>query len=157
MFIPPDNEEARKHLNFDTPSGYWGTCGPAAIAVLSNKSVKEIISMWDGYKGYAPLKDMQLIMKKLGYNVIRKKGAKSKQFPEPTTDAAIIRIQWLQEDGTEFPWWSATQNTHYVLMQKIEGEWWIFCNSNLWFKKESEEGKKYLEMGFVSSYLEVAL
>jgi hypothetical protein len=155
LFVPSDNESSKKKPD---GSGYFGVCGPSTIAVLSHKNVKEIISVWaDGFKGYAPIKEMQATLEKLGYtSSVRKKGNKAKQFPEPTTNTAIIRVQWLKEDGTEFYWAAQTPNTHYVLMQKHHGVWWIFCNEYLWFRKDSEEAKKYLRLGYVSSYFEIA-
>jgi len=168
LFIPPDNESSKMKPD---GSGYFGVCGPSTIAVLSHKNVKEIVNIWaDGFKGYAPIKEMQATLEKLGYtSSVRKKGNKAKQFPEPTTNTAIIRVQWLKEDGTEFYWAAQTSNTHWVLMQKLnsdkssnsygetdtKGEWWIFCNEYLWFKKDSEEARKYLRLGYVSSYFEI--
>ena len=168
LFVPSDNESSKRKPD---GSGYFGVCGPSTIAVLTHKNVKEIINVWaNGFKGYAPMKEMEATLKKLGCNTsVRKKGNKAKEFPEPTTDAAIIRVQWLKEDGTEFYWAAQTPNTHWVLMQKLnsdkssnnygkpdaEGVWWIFCNEYLWFKKDSEEAKKYLRLGYVSSYFEI--
>lgn len=154
FFIPIDNEIAKQGTR---AKGFYGVCGPSTIAVLTHKSIQEIIDCWvDGFKGYAPLKELKATLEKLGYVVERKKGEKAKYFPAPKTDLAIVRVQWLKDDGTEFYWAAQTPNTHYVLMRKIEGEWWIFCNNSLWFKKDSLIGKFYLRLGYVSSYLEIS-
>jgi len=168
LYVPPDNESTKQKRG----KGYFGVCGPSTIAVLTNKTVKEIISIWEGgFKGYAPIKELQATLEKLGYFVNRQKGHKSRTFPTPTTNVAILRIQWLKEDGTEFYWAAQTPNTHYVIMQKLnsdkstdtygeisdDGEWWIFCNGQLWFKKDSKQAKDYLKLGYVSSYLEISL
>ena len=155
LFIPPDNETAKQGRR---NKGFFGVCGPSTIAVLSHKNVKEIINVWaGGFKGYSPMKEVQATLEKLGYTTsVRKKGNKAKEFPNPTTDTAIVRVQWLKEDGTEFYWAAQTPNTHYVLMQKHNGEWWIFCNEYLWFKRNSEEAREYLKLGYVSSYFEIA-
>jgi len=164
LYVPSDNESAKQKRG----KGFFGVCGPSTIAVLTGKTVKEAISLWSGgFKGYAPIKELQATLEKLGYNVIRQKGHKSRTFPTPKTDVAILRIQWLKEDGTEFYWAAQTPNTHYVLMKKIEtvnskvpgyfvDEWWIFCNGQLWFEKDSQQGKDYLKLGYVSSYLEIS-
>jgi hypothetical protein len=155
FFIPPDNEAVKFQGN-RKDKRFFGVCGPSTIAVLTRKSVKEIIDVWaGGFKGYAPMKETQATLEKLGFSVIRINGDKAKQFPEPSTEYAIVRIQWLKEDGTEYYWKAQTPNTHYVLMQKVNGEWWIFCNEFLWFKKESEQARDYLRLGYVSSYFEI--
>jgi hypothetical protein len=153
-FIPFDNETSKIRPE---GKGYWGVCGPSTIAVLMHRPVKAIITDWAGiFKGYSPMREMEATLKELGFLPIHKKGNKAKVFPTPLTDAAIVRIQWLKDDGTEYYWAAQTPNTHYVLMQKIDGEWWIFCNSWLWFKKDSEKAKDYLKLGYVSSYLEIS-
>lgn len=159
LYVPSDNESAKQKRG----KGFFGVCGPSTIAVLTRKTVREVISLWSGgFKGYAPIKELQATLEKLGYSVIRQKGHKSRTFPLPSTDVAILRIQWLKEDGTEFYWAAQTPNTHYVLMQKIdsnknaEGEWWIFCNGQLWFRKDSKQAKDYLKLGYVTSYLEIS-
>jgi hypothetical protein len=155
LFVPVDNEAVKQGT---AERGFYGVCGPSTIAVLTRKSIKEIVDVWaGGFKGYAPLKEVQATLEKLGYVSIRKKGNKGKEFPVPTTDVAIVRIQWLKPDGTEYYWKAQTPNTHYVLMLKHNGEWWIFCNSALWFRKDSEKARNYLRLGYISSYLEVAM
>jgi hypothetical protein len=154
FFVPLD--VATSQIRSDG-KGYYGVCGPSTIAVLMHQSVQSVIADWAGaFKGYSPLKEMQATLEKLGYASVRIKGNKAKEFPTPTTKTAIIRIQWLKDDGTEFYWAAQTPNTHYVLMQKIDGDWWVFCNSELWFKKDSAKAKDYLKLGYISSYLEIS-
>ena len=166
MFVPSDNEEAKRRgeewslkqrgLHFNTPSGYWGVCGPASIAALTRKTVKEVIESWSfEFKGYSPMFEMGEALKKVGFQITRVNGRKLRWFPLPKTNEAILRIQWLKDDGSEYPWWCATQNTHYVLMKNYNGRWWIFCNSHLWFEIDSIIGKEYLKLGYVSSYFEL--
>lgn len=153
LFVPYDNESAKQGTR---QKGFYGVCGPSIIAVLTGKTIQEVINVWEGkFKGYAPMKEMQATLEKLGYFPIRKKGNKAREFPEPTTHVAILRIQWLKPDGTEYYWKAQTPNTHYVLMQKHNNEWWIFCNDTLWFRKDSEEAKNYLRLGYISSYFEI--
>lgn len=152
-FIPLDNEIQKNRAMLE--EHYWGVCGAAVIAVLEKKTIDEILDAWigeKGYKGYAPMKEMKLNLEKYGYKPIRFNGKKSKEFPEPNSEKAIVRIQWLKPDGTEYYWAAATPNTHYVLMQKLDGKWWIFCNSHLWFEKNSQAAIDYLKFGYVSSY-----
>lgn len=155
LYTPPDNEEAKNAPG----KGYYGVCGAAAIAALERRPVADILQAWEltngKFKGYAPVKEVIAVLRNLGYNCARKNGKKAKEFPEIDTEQAIVRIQWLKEDGTEFYWKAATPNTHYVLMQKFNGERWVFCNSWGWFRADSETGKKMLALGYVSSYLEV--
>ena len=40
-------------------------------------------------------------------------------------------------------------------MQKVGGDWFIFCNGQGWFGRASEAGRDYLKLGYVSSYLEI--
>jgi hypothetical protein len=153
LFVPPDNQATKQGKR---EKGFYGVCGPSTIAVLARRSVKEIIDLWPGgYKGYGPLKEMQAILAKLGYSAVRVKGNKARVFPTPATRRAIVRIQWLKPDGTEYYWKAQTPNTHYVLIYFWKGEWWIFCNEFLWFKKNSLQAKDYLKLGYVSSYLEI--
>lgn len=153
LFVPVDNEIAKLGKR---EKGFYGVCGPSTIAVLTHRSVKEIIDLWPGgYKGYGPLKEMQSTLAKLGYLAVRVKGDRARTFPRPVTRRAIVRIQWLKPDGTEYYWKAQTPNTHYVLMSFYEGEWWIFCNECLWFKRDSKKAKEYLRLGYVSSYLEI--
>jgi hypothetical protein len=153
LFVPVDNEAAKQGKR---EKGFYGVCGPCTIAVLTRRSVKEIIDLWSGgYKGYGPLKEMQATLTKLGFSTVRVKGNKTRTFPIPATRRAIVRIQWLKADGTEYYWKAQTPNTHYILMYFWDGEWWIFCNDALWFRKDSETGRNYLRLGYVSSYLEI--
>jgi len=152
FYIPEDNDELKKKYE-----PRFGVCGISVIAVLEKKTVNEILFDWiTDYKGYAPMKEMKAMLQKLGYNCKVKFGKKARVFPTPSTDIAVIRIQFLDENGKEFFWAEATLHSHYVLMQKINGEWWIFCNGDAkWFAKDSETAKNYLKDCYVSSYLEL--
>jgi len=158
-YTPPDIEEAKQE-KYKTPSFRYGICGLAVIATLSHKSIKEILSIWSSeFKGHAPMKEVENTLLKLGYSFRKCRGMKAKKFPIPRTNSTIIRIQWLQGDGTEYYWAKAPAYTHYVLMQKIDGKWWVFCDSEGWFEiDETKEHSEYLKrnQGYVSSYLEIA-
>lgn len=153
LFVPPDNEKmASKYEDVG------GTCGVSTIAILERTTVGRVISKWRGigaqaFRGFAPIKDMKETLSALGYRFVYKRGHKAKEWPKPTTDMAIVRIQWLKEDGTEYYWKAAGSHTHYVLMQRINGEWWIFDNRDLWFRAKDYH---YFDLGYVSSYLELS-
>lgn len=159
FFIPPDNEELRKHYE-----PRYGVCGPAAIAALMRMSVYQIMSEWPGgYKGWGPMKDMQAVLEKLRIPFVWMRGMKAKKFPRPETGCAIVRVQWLKDDGTEYYWAAATCHTHYVLLMQDKkqatlgnerGLWWAFCNGRGWFILDKKEDE-YLKLGYVSSYLEI--
>ena len=152
MFVPADNDVLREKYE-----PRYGVCGISVIAVLEKKTVSEILEDWiTDYRGYAPVKEMKKMLQKLGYKCSLKRGKKARKFPEPATDIAVIRIQFLDENGKEFFWAEATLHSHYVLMQKVNGKWWIFCNGDAkWFAKDSVTAKKYLKDCYVSSYLEL--
>ena len=152
-FVPPDNQEmASKYEEVG------GTCGPSAIAVLERTTVEQVISKWRGvgpqaFRGFAPIREIKETLSALGYHFLYKKGHKAREWPKSMTNTAIVRIQWLKEDGTEYYWKAAGAHTHYVLMQRINGEWWVFCNDALWFKaSDYSVGPQ----GYVSSYLELS-
>lgn len=150
FFVPYDNLDMRRKYE-----PRYGCCGPATIAVFFGTTVGKIIADWPAYyRGYAPIKEMEAMLKKRGLKVEWKKGGKARVFPQPTTGSAIVRVQWLRDDGTEFYWMGAP--SHYVLVQKKDGEWWVFCNAHLWFKADSDEAHSYLDRGYVSSYFEVS-
>jgi hypothetical protein len=161
FYIPPDNDELRKE--WETPPKHGGTCGPSTLAVLERTTVKSVIDGWigrdgEGWRGFSPIKEMKANLEKLGYSASLKGGRKSKAFPTPTTDASIVRIQWLKDDGTAYPWFDAPKFSHYVLMRKYDdqAEWMVFCNGNGWFGAFGEFAKEYFEHGYVSSYLELS-
>ena len=152
LFVPPDNEAMR--TAYQAESG--GSCGPAAIATLSRKTVQDILKIWPiKYPGHAPMKLMGDVLTKLGYSLTHQRGNKAHIFPEPPSGLAIVRIQWLKEDGTEYYWRAATKYTHYVLLRKIGERWLVFCNGYGWFERDSELGKNYLKLGYISSYYEI--
>ena len=152
FFVPPDNEEQRKKYE---PEGY-GCCGPAAVAALMRMAVYRIIDNWPcEYKGWGPMKEMQEVLEKLRIPFVRVRGMKAKKFPRSKSGCAIVRIQWLKDDGMEYYWAAATCHTHYVLMLKIDEKWWVFCNGQGWFLADKKE-EEYLKLGYVSSYFEIS-
>lgn len=163
FFIPPDNDKLRAAWE-NTPK-HGGTCGPASIAALERTTVHAVIDSWagrtarEGWRGFSPMKEIKATLEKLGYSVAIKGGRKSKVFPTPQTDVAIVRVQWLKDDGTTYPWFEAPKYSHYVLMQRYQDgeDWYIFCNGEDWgwFGAHGRDAIEYLEHGYVSSYLEV--
>lgn len=162
LFEPPDNEHyLRKWRDIG------GVCGPSCIAVLERTSIEAILNRWLGvglnaFRGFTPIAELKSMLTKEGYSWRYVRGGKAKTFPVPSGDFAIVRIQWLQEDGTEYYWRAAGAHTHYVLMERREGDWdiaagwWVFCNTDLWFPAQGARAQDYLKPGFVSSYLEIA-
>lgn len=156
-FVPSDNKEMKEKY-----AKVGGTCGPSTIATSEKITVHEVIARWKGigestFRGFSPIKDLKETLKEFGYSFVYVRAHKSKVFPIPRTETAILRIQWLDGNGKEYYWAAAGSHTHYVLMKKLDGDWWIFCNDCLWFKRDSEVGRGYLEgRGFVSSYLELS-
>jgi hypothetical protein len=107
------------------------------------------------YLGWGAWKDLKLTLEKYGYSVKMRSGKKQYAFPAPETEEAVVRIQWLDEDGKEYYWAEATKHTHFVAMKKVDGVWLVFCNTRGWFSAHSIEGNAYLEDGFVTSYYEI--
>ncbi len=153
MYVPPDNEpEMRRALQNDGQ----GTCGPAAVAALTNKTVRQVIEDWPGeYRGWGAWRDIKKLLEEYGYSVKARGAKKCYNFPLINTDMAILRIQWLKDDGTEYYWAEASRHTHFVAMKKDSGKLWVFCNSRLWFDAYSLIGCDYLENGYVTSYYEL--
>ena len=159
LFIPSDNDIERE--NSLTNEGQ-GTCGPAAVAVIIKKTVKATLNEWPvKYPGWGAWKDIKLILERHGYSVKSRSGKKSPEFPHPESDEAIIRIQWLDDEGKEYYWAEASRHTHFVAMKKLPGDgkhWMVFCNSRGWFPAHGSEARDYLEdEGFVTSYYELSL
>ncbi len=159
LYVPVDNHSLRERYE---ASGKGGTCGPSAIAVMEKTSVQVVLDRWCGkgpecFRGFSPISEMKQTLEAFGYRYVYVKAHKAKVFPTPRTKVAILRIQWLKEDGSEYYWAAAGAHSHYVLMQKVGGAWWIFCNGDGWFKKDSVHAAKYLlRRGYVSSYLELS-
>ena len=155
LWVPPDNDEQR--IKHERMPNRRGTCGPSCIAVLEHTTVQSILDHWaPTWRGFAPIAEVKDVLSAYGYVYTYVRAHKAKTFPTPTTDIAIMRIQWLKEDGTEYYWRAAGSHTHYVLMRKVNGVWFVFSNSEGWFEKDEMFGRKYLEgRGYVSSYLEI--
>lgn len=158
FFIPPDNDELRERYKNSPKQG--GTCGVAAIAALRGTTVEYVIERWVGkgeWPGYSPVKEMQATLEAMGYKTRKCRGGEAKQFPNVRSSAAIVRIQWLDQDGKPFPWFEAFRHTHYVLMRWVKGEgFYVFCNGTGWFPAHGSFAKEYLRPGYVSSYIEVS-
>ena len=155
-YLPEDNDAWRE--KYEGSGG--GTCGPSCLAVLTRTTVRHIVEHFshleDGFKGYTPIADMKEMLRYFGYDFKYIRGGKANEFPRPATAQAIVRIQWLQDDGTEYYWRAAGAHTHYVFMAKDEfGTWVCFCNDIHWFFADGPVGRAYLKKGFVSSYLEI--
>jgi hypothetical protein len=156
-WMPSDNDAIRAY--YESKGG--GVCGPASIAAERGMTVAEVLGNWKGvgpgaFRGFSPIDDMKETLTALGYQFRYVRGGKAKEFPIPRSKAAVLRIQWLQEDGSEYYWRAAGSHTHYILMKLLDDGWWIFCNAIGWFKGDSDIAKGYLEgRGFVSSYLEL--
>lgn len=157
-WVPPDNEELAEF--YHAKGG--GVCGPASIAAEIGMTVREVLEHWKGvgptaFRGFSPVADMRATLVALGYSFTYRRGGKGKVFPTPNARAAILRIQWLQEDGTEYFWREAGPHSHYVLMKLLDDGWWVYCNGDGWFRRDSELASRYLPgRGFVSSYLELS-
>lgn len=161
LFIPLDNVHQREKCLLRS-DGRGGTCGPAAIAVLEGTTVQSVLERWKGigesaFRNFSPIADMKETLNAFGYTFKYVRGGKAKTFPYPMTSAAIVRIQWLKDDGTEYYWAAAGAHTHYVAMQKIGDDWMVFCNGEGWFRAHGQFAKDYFvdRKGYVSSYLEL--
>lgn len=165
LFIPPDNDKFR---NYFEAIGK-GSCGPTVIAVILEKPVAEILGSWStpakkkiidetNYKGYAPTKEMRKELESRGYSVKQRRGNKSRTFPTPKTDLAIIRIQWTDNGKEWVSFMEAARHSHYVLLKKdfLTQRWWVFCNDRKWFETDSKTAKDIFKRGYVSSYLEIS-
>lgn len=156
-WIPPDNESLKEKY-----AKIGGVCGPSTIAAEKGITIQEVLEKWRGigsntFRGFSPIKDLKETLTAFGYSFTYFRAGKSIVFPTPRT-TAILRIQWLKPDGTEYYWAAAGSHTHYVLMEKGSLNWWIYCNGfNEWFLRDSYTGQHYLkdQKGFVSSFLEI--
>ena len=177
FFVPPDNDALREKWA-DSPQ-HGGTCGVSCIAALERTSVQSVIDRWAGesWPGYSPMRGMVSTLKALGYSVERRRGMKAKEFPLSQKvlegGAAIVRIQWLDDDGKDYSgFMERARHTHYVLMQEfpesnildgsgktihVDQGVYVFCNGEAgWFKAYGRYALRYLQPGYVSSYLEVS-
>jgi len=142
-----------------------GTCGLSVIAVLEHRDVASIKKDWESvlgaWEGFANFKDIERLLQAHNIPFIRKRGLKATDFPKINTKYAIVRVQWLKDDGTEYYWREAPLHTHYVLLQKEGEKQWLFCNSKGWFEQTSPfylfylEGNEDVCGGYITSYLEI--
>lgn len=148
-FIPKDNEYYRKIYE---PKGK-GICGISVLAVLLKKSCREILEEIGDYKGYIGFRVLRKFLEKNNFKFKQKKGNCSKSIYITPNRKLICRVQWVGKDKGKYhgytSWREATCNTHYII---IEDDF-VFCNAEGWF--EIKFLKKYLEEGYITSYLEV--
>ena len=157
LFVPPDNADIRDRYE---RLGRGGTCGVATVAALERKTVQSVIDSWAGEKGwpgYSPIREMRATLEKDGYRVKVCQGHKAKEFPFIDCMAAIVRVQWLDDDGKDYSgFMERARHTHYVLLEWHAGKILVFCNSDGWFPAKGKVARDYLKPGYVSSYLEVS-
>ncbi len=152
LFVPKDNDLQRSLLEIH---GVKGTCGPSVIAALSKGEVGEIISDWPRrYRGYAHVSEMAKMLRRMGYRTNVQNDIRMKRFPAPASGTAILKIQWLQPDGSEYPR-DRIKHAHYLLLQRIDNEWWLFCNAYKWFPIDSEHARQILKIGYVKSCITI--
>ncbi len=148
-YEPKDNEHYKK---FYEPKGK-GVCGVDVLAVLTKSSLKQILRIWKNYAGYTYLLELKIMLKKLGYNYILKRGNKRKDFPYLENKINICRVQWVGKEGGKYHgykcWHDACLKTHWIL---IEGDM-FYCNDGGW--SELRWLPEYLENGYITSYLEI--
>lgn len=153
FYTPPDNDEQR--LRYEDTGG--GTCGPAAIAALEELPVEDVIDRWQGTNGFcssAPMGELEATLTAFGWSSRKIQGRRARVFPRPVADAALVRVQWaLLPDEKEFEW--QRDASHIVLMKRVEGDWWVFCNGAGWFPAHGDRAERYLSRGYVASYLEL--
>ena len=141
----------------------YGTCGLAVIAALEHREVSNIKKDWEStigrWDGYANFRDIEKLLKEHNISFIRKNGKKATEFPKIDSSFAIIRVQWLKDDGTEYYWKVAPTHTHYVLLEKQEEKQFVFCNSVGWFGQDTPFYQSYFIGetcgGYITSYLEI--
>ena len=134
----------------------YGTCGESCIVVLTRTStVSEQANFQKQKYGHlwTNVKEIEEMLKSY-FETKRKRGNKAKMLPTPSTDQALIFIQWLDDEGKEYYWREAQKHTHWILMQKFDDGVWIWDNGWGWLKKEEWE-KVGFEKGYIRSYLEL--
>jgi hypothetical protein len=112
----------------------------------------------EGFRGYSPLRELKATLEARGWAVAVRGGRKAHEFPEPPAGgASIARIQWLREDGAEYPWFEAARHSHYVLVRRSPaGDLWVFDNcGGGWRPARDHRGLVAPGTGHVSSVLDV--
>ncbi len=156
-YIPKDLDIA----NDDAEKRNYGICGPSAIAVLLGSEIGDIIANWtNGYYGHAPRKEMISELKKYGFKPKIKLAKQKRELQLPMgVDRAIARIQWEGDRDGDFAGWGhwvvATQNTHYIFMQREDEKVVMFCSNAGWFVDNTQFAQHYLERGFITSFIAV--
>lgn len=130
-----------------------GICGPWVIAYLAKKKLKEVIDNWtDGYRGFAPMGEVERELKKYGIETTRTRAIFKKEFEAVGGDLILAFIQW----GKHKHWIEAQKHTHWVVVEvRRDGDIWIGCSEDGWFPKDSEHGENYLKDGYIRSYLKI--
>lgn len=151
LYTPKDNDFERDRWE----ARQLGTCGPSVVAVLLNKTVSAVIRSWPvEYKGHANMRDVISMLKQEGVDVRRAPGGKSKTLELPAgAELAIARIQW--EGEWQKHWMEAQRHTHFIVMRKINGVVYVFCNGRGWFAPSVPEDP-YLDAGHITSFAVVS-
>jgi len=156
-WVPPDNVAYR--MRYEPEGG--GVCGPAAIAADLGLTVRDVLEKWCGedsasFRGFSPVDELKETLEAFGYKVKWFGAKKALQFPKLET-TAILRVQWLRPDGSEYYWAARGQHSHYLLMKKHQGTRWAYCNIEGWFSEQMELWQTYLwkKHGYISSILEL--
>lgn len=149
---PSDMDEMRGIYERKVPRE--GTCGPTLIAFLLNKTVKQVIDDWSvHYKGYCSFHELEYELDKYKIATQRIKSEYKYEYVLPEgIKKAIARIQWK---GMYSHWLIAQKNTHFVLLEKIDGKLHLFDNTVGWFEPDSPTGKRYIKEGKITSYLAI--
>ena len=151
-FTPLDNPIYRHKYEAEGK----GSCGVAVVAIILQKSCREVLEIWNSYKGFAPTKDIRRILKGFGYTLKQRNGKKScdgKVF----TDwfPLIVRIQWLSDGKGPYhtydSWVEASCNTHLIL---VDGNY-FYCNSEGWIPMKILPAYLKINNGYITSFYEV--
>jgi len=129
-----------------------GTCGPTLVALLLNKSVKEIIDNWRiPYKGYCSFRELEREINKYGIETKRVKSENKRDYVLPEgVKTAIARIKWKKKYSN---WTIPEKNTHFIYLKQKDDKIQLFDSEIGWFNIESKGAKEYLKRGKLNSFI----
>ena len=145
---PIDNDELRDSYQ----SRGFGTCGPAVVAVMFNRTVQDIIDNWSQlYRGFCSFKELQLELEKYGWKSERVESWNKRVFMIPDgAEQAVCLIKWKEKYSK---WPIAEKNTHFIILRKTDNGVRVFCNSVGWVDIDHKKIKEHLKKGKAKAYL----
>ena len=159
MWVPPDAEAVTREWE-GRKSGHrtLGACGPCALAAVLERSVAEVLGVWEAatgkpYQGYAPRRQERAVLAHLGFGALARPG-KPQGYTWPRLEegeVALASVKWHPHE--EWHHWF-DQESHVIGLARLGGQLLAYCNGlNEWVRVDVLDAQDYLKGAHISSYL----